>query len=294
VSEAQIHDLGHTAYQGVRTSPAGRMWAIARNVFGLAWRSRWGGKLPVLAAVGTTVTACLVMYVLRSTLADTVRARGVEIPRAEAIIFFAHEFYSLSAFVMSIMVVAAAVANDLRMGAFFFYFARPIRVRDYVTGKLGGLALLVGVPMFAGPMVLACMRLVYADDFSQALALSPVLGRAALLGVLGTAAFVLPAAGLGALMAKRQTAQAIYAVYFVLLGPAALGMSRWLRSPTISALYIHNDVSVVGRWLFGLPMQRSDPPLMAAAAFLVILCVGGLALVISRVRGAETAGLVSS
>jgi hypothetical protein len=292
--QAEIHDLGYAPYRGPRTPPARRFAVIARNVVAVAWRSRWGVKLPVILAAGTTFAAAVVMYVLRLQLAETVRARGAPIPKAEAIVFMAGAFYEFSAFLLGAVVGCAAIANDLRMGAFQFYFARALRPRDYVAGKLVGLALVVGIPMLLGPLVLAIMRLVYADSLEQALALAPVVPRALLHGLLGTLAYTLPAAAAGALAQKRQLAQALYAVYFMLIVPAAFGLSEGLELPIIRAISLPNDLSVLGEWIFGLPHNPDDPPVWASALSLAIFSTLSFAAVWTRVRRAETAGLATS
>jgi hypothetical protein len=289
---AEIHDLGYAAYTGPRAPVSRRFLAIARNVFAVAWKSRWV-KIPFLVAVGTTVASAVIMWVLRLKLAEEVRVRGGDfIPKAEDIVFHAVQFYEMSAFLLATVVACAAIADDLRLGAFQFYFSRPIRPRDYIGGKLLGLGLVIGVPMFAGPLVLAVVRLILADSMAQAWQLITIVPRAIALGVVGTAAFVLPAAGLGALLQKRQPAQALYAVYVVLISGAAYGMSVPLRFPMLRLVSILNDVTLVGRAIFGLPVDSHwDPSAGAAAAALAVLCGAGLALVIWRVRGAETAGL---
>ena len=156
----EIHDLGYTRYTGPRRPPAQRFRVIARNVFAIGWRSRWGVKLPLVLAVGTTVAASVAMYFLRSELADVVRMRGAPLPRAEQIIFIASMFFEVSAFIIALAVGCRVVADDLRLGAFQFYFARALRPRDYVVGKLGGLALLIGIPMLGGPTLPAPICLV--------------------------------------------------------------------------------------------------------------------------------------
>jgi len=117
---AEIHDLGYTRYTGERVPPRQRYRVIARNLVGVAWRSRWVAKLAVIASIGITIAAGVAMYVLRSTLFETVRARGADIPRAEQIIFAADQFYELAAFILAVVWGCAAVANDLRLGAFQF------------------------------------------------------------------------------------------------------------------------------------------------------------------------------
>lgn len=291
---AEIHDLGHAAYTGPRTPPSRRFWVIARNVIAVAWRSRLGVKLPVIIAVATTVTAAVVMYFLRLKLTEMVRARGAKIPQAEAVVFVAGAFYEFSAFILAVIVCCAAIADDLRMGAFQFYFARAIRPRDYVLGKLLGLAMVVGIPMFLGPLILAIMRLVYADSVAQAIELSPVIPRAMLHGLLGTAAYVLPAAGMGAWAQKRQPAQATFAVYFMLIAPAAFGLSIPLGAPWLRVVSLPNDLSVLGEAIFGLAHNPQDPPVWASALSLATFSTLGFFAVWRRVAYAETAGLTTS
>ena len=291
---AEIHDLGHAAYTGPRTPPSRRFWVIASNVIAVAWRSRLGVKLPIVLAAATTVTAAAVMYFLRLRLTEMVRARGAPIPQAEAVVFMAGAFYEFSAFILAVIVCCAAIADDLRMGAFQFYFARALRPRDYVAGKLLGLALVVGIPMFLGPVILAVMRLVYAGSVSEAVQLAPVLPRAMLHGLLGTAAYVLPAAGIGAWAQKRQPAQATYAVYFMLIAPAAYGLSIPLGVPWLRVISLPNDLSVLGEAIFGLDHNPYDPPVWASAVSLAAFSLLGFFAVWRRVARAETAGLTTS
>ncbi len=293
-TRAEIHDVGYEPYRGARTPPSRRFWTIARNVFGVAWGSRWGVKLPFIAAAGTVVAASVVMYVARNRLFEMVRERGAPVPRAEQIIFYSLTGFELAAYVLAAVVACAAVANDLRLGAFQFYFSRPLRARDYLAGKLLGLALVIGAPMFGGPVLLALVRLCLADDAAQAVSLLPVVPRAALMGFLGTAAFVLPPAALGALLGKRQPAQALYVVYFVVLTNASEGMARMLDVPALTLLDVGHDVEVVGRALFGVGGGWPHIGPWPAAAALAILGGASLAVLWWRVARAETSDLGGS
>src|SRR5262249_6863744 len=282
-------------YRGARTPPARRFLTVARNVFAVAWGSRWGVKLPFIISVSTFVGASVVMYVARNRLFDMVRERGAPIPRAEQIIFFAFTYgFELAAYVLAAVVACAAVANDLRLGAFQFYFSRPLRARDYLAGKLLGLALVIGVPLFTRPVLLAAVGVCSAEDAAQALSLLPVTPRAALLGLLGTAAFVLPPAALGALLGRRQPAQALFVVYFVVLTNAALAMAAVLKVPELSLLDVGHDVQVVGRALFGVGAGPPNPGPWPAAAALAVVCALSLAALWWRVAKAETSELGGS
>jgi len=289
VADTAIHDLGYEPYRGPKTPHAGRFWVIARNVFSVAWRSKWGVRLPLFDTVGTVIAASVILYVIRYSLMQLVSGRGGAFLRAELILFGAIRFFELSAFVLATVVATAAIANDLRMGAFQFYFSRPIRRTDYVFGKLLGLTLLVGIPMFIGPTVIAIMIVLMAwSDAGQVLHLVP---ETMALGLYGTLAYVLPAAGLGALVQKRQPAQALFAIYYLLLSTAAVGLSIPLRFPWLRLASLNNDLDVFARWLFAVPALRENPPLWAALAALGLIVTASFALVWSRVARAETAGL---
>src|SRR5688572_19938809 len=291
MADSTIHDLGYERYRGPRTSHRRRFWVIARNVFAVAWRSKWGVRLPLFATVGTTIAAIVILYVLRFTLMQLVtRAVGpATMLRAEVIHFGALQFFKLSAFVLATVVATAAIANDLRMGAFQFYFSRPIRRGDYVLGKLLGLAMIIGIPMFAGPVVVSIMVVVMA--WSDAGEVMHLIGETMLIGVLGTVAYTLPAAALGALLRKRQAAQALFAIYFLLLSTAAVGLSIPLRFPWLRLVSLPNTFEEVAQWILDLPPQLGAPPVWAAAASLAAIVTGSFALIWWRVSRAETAGL---
>ncbi len=289
MADTAIHDLGYKRYDGPRTPHSGRFWVIARNVFFVAWRSKWGVRLPLFATVGTVIASTVILYVIRYSLMELVSRRGGAFLRAELILFGAMRFFELAAFVLATVVATAAIANDLRMGAFQFYFSRPIRRADYVFGKLLGLMLLVGIPMFIGPVVVAIMIVLMAwSDAGEVLHLVP---ETMALGLYGTLAYVIPAAGLGALVRKRQPAQALFAIYYLLLSTAAVGLSIPLRFPWLRLVSLNNDLDVFGRWIFGVPALRENPPLWAALAALGVIVTASFALVWGRVSRAETAGL---
>jgi ABC-type Na+ efflux pump permease subunit len=220
-----------------------------------------------------------------------VMLRGAPLPQAEQIIFITLGFYEASAFFIGAVWGCAAVSDDLRLGAFQFYFARALRVRTYVAGKLLGLAALAGLPMLAGPLILGLLRLLYADGLDDAVQASPIVLRAAALGLIGTAAYVLPVAGLGALAGRRQLAQALYAVYWLLICPALWSMSWPLHLPALRLFSVPANLTCIGRELFGVAHDRSDPPTWAAALALSVLCAAGLWLVWRSVDRAAHRGL---
>lgn len=280
-AKGTIHDLGYQRYVGPRRPPGRRYWVIARNVVAVAMRSRWGTKLPVLGAGMTFLGAATIMAVTGSAL------------RADRVIVGAIEFCSFWGFLLAVNVAAAAVADDLKLGAFQFYFSRPIRPHDYVAGKLLGLSFVVGLAMFVVPVGLAIMRLLIIKDVSELADVWTVVPRAAALGAAGTIALVLPAAGFGALMQSRWPARAAYAIYYLVIGGIAAGLSEGLEKPWIQLISTFSDFVVVGRAVMGRDPRPEDPSAWAAGAALVFLSFLGWAIIWRRVKNAETAGLGS-
>lgn len=280
-----IHDVGYQPYRGPRTPPARRFWAITRNVWTMALGGR-GTRFTLIATAMTFLGAAVFMIVM---------ARTARFGRVDRVVFTATEFFSFWGFLLSLSVACAAVADDLKLGAFQFYFARPIRPRDYVIGKLLGIMAVVGVPMFAGPVSLAILRLLLTDSLSEAASLAIVIPKAIALGLVATAAFALPAAGLGALVRGRTAARAAYAIYYLVVASVVDGLAQAsARLSWLKLLVAHADVFTVGRALFDFQPRAHDPPAWAAAAAVAVIALAGFFVVHHRVRSAETAGLGGS
>src|SRR5690606_5212109 len=150
---------------------------------------------PLVLSSMVVVGASVAMWALRHRLFDMVRqvaAQGrvpVAIPGPEAALYVSVAVFSFLAFVLTTVIGCRAIADDLRMGAFQFYFSRPLQVSDYVLGKLAGVLLVVGVPMFAGPLILALVRLLFAEGAADAWAHADVVPRAMAVGLVGTVSY---------------------------------------------------------------------------------------------------------
>jgi hypothetical protein len=220
-----------------------------------------------------------------------VGGRAGNLLRADAVLFRAQEFFALWGIILSATVATAAVADDLKSGAFQFYFSRPLRADDYVRGKLLGLFVLIGFSTLVGPLFLSIVRVGLVTDFAEAVTLLPVIPKALALGVASTAALVLPAAGLGALLGRRIAAQAAYILYWVVIAQAAKGVSRALDLPYIGLLALDLDVRVIGGTLFEVRERSFWPEAWQAALAILVISIAGYAALRARIRAAATTGL---
>jgi hypothetical protein len=297
-----IYTLGYERYQGPRRALGTRFWIIARNVMRMAWKSTWGVKLPLGFAALVVVGASVAMWVLRHEVVDMARAVAdqanvpIEIPGVEMALYMSVGAFAFLAFVLTTTVACRAIADDLRMGSFQFYFSRPLRVSDYVVGKLAGVLVIIGIPMLGGPVLLALVRLLFAKGAADAWAHADVLPRVLAVGVVGTLSYAIVGLALGALVRRRVWAQAGFAIYYLVLGNlievAAMETGeRWLALASINA-----NLTSMGVALLGAPNPPGAllPPAWAAATFTAALVGLGLWVIGWRIRHAETAALGGS
>jgi hypothetical protein len=297
-----IYTLGYERYQGSRRDLGTRFWIIARTVIRQAWKSTWGVKLPLVAAAMVVMGGSVAMWFLRHDIFDMVRlvatARGMrdEIPGPEMALYWSMLFFSFLAFVLTTTVACRAIADDLRMGSFQFYFSRPLRVSDYVAGKLAGVLVVIGMPMLGGPVILALVRLLFASGAADAWAHADVLPRAVAVGVVGTVAYAIVGLALGALVGRRVWAQAGFAIYYLVIGNLIELAAMKLGEPLLALASIDANLTSLGVALLGAPPPPRGllPPAWAAAAFTALLVGLGLWIIGWRIRHAETAALGGS
>jgi ABC-2 type transport system permease protein len=285
-----IHDQGYQRYEGARTPQARRFLVIARNVIAVAWKSRWGVKLPLLLTVGTLLIFAAVLVVITKVQAMS-HGRTPDMFRPDRVLANARAVFSGWGVVLTITVAMGAIADDLRSGAFQFYFSRPLRPADYVRGKLLGLAAVVGFASFAGPFLLGILRVTLVDDLTQARAVIGVIPESFVIGVLSTAALVLPAAGVASLLRQRTAAQAAFIVYWTVVSGVATVLSYELRLPLIGLIAINRDLDVVTRALLGVRQELRSPEPWQAALVIVLVSVAGYVALTRRIRSASTAGI---
>jgi ABC-2 type transport system permease protein len=297
-----IYTLGYERYQGPRRDRATRFWIIARNVARQAWKSTWGVKLPLVLSSMVVVGACVAMWALRHRIFDMVRQAAAEspvpiaVPGVEAALYVSVSVFAFLAFVLTTVVGCRAIADDLRMGAFQFYFSRPLQASDYVLGKLAGVLLIVGMPMFAGPVILALVRLLFAEGAADAWAHADIVPRAMAVGLVGTVSYAIVGLALGALVRRRIWAQAGFAIYYLVLANLIKTAANSAGEPLLALASIDANLTSVGVALLDAPLPPDTllPPAWAAAVFTALLVGLGLAAILWRVRSAETAALGGS
>jgi ABC-type transport system involved in multi-copper enzyme maturation permease subunit len=265
---------------------------ILANQVATGWKTWWRFKASLGLAVLVTFIAGGVMFILRDKV---VRDFGGNFAAtmADAALPKSIEWYTRAAFLVSLTIGARVVAGDLQSGAFTFYFARSVRPRDYVLGKLGGMFVLMSFIMLAGPLVLALSRLGLSDDVPQLIDTLHLVPKAIAIGLLGTLAFSAVPLAFSSLFGNVRYAMALWAAYYLVFGLMVSLLGRASHS-WVGALDLATALEAVANKLFDLQLFRGRAgfvPWDAALASLLAHSAGAIAILSVQVRRAYGSGV---
>ncbi len=287
-----IHDLGYKRYAGTRRAASTRWGVIARHQISIAWKTWWRFKAAVgLAVITLCITGGMMVFASdrKSSLgwAQSAAMQLIDTALPESIIWFCR-----AGFLVSLTISATVVANDVQSGAFTFYFARSVRPRDYVIGKLVGLCVLVWFIVGAGPLVISGLRLGVSDTTAEVRDLLPILPKTILLGLVATLAYAAVPLGFSALFANRRQALSVWAAYYLIFGGMVYVLGHF-ASPSIAALDLPRAVQAVAYHLFDIRYRGNDPaiPLEAAIGSLSVHVALALSIVGYQVWRAHRSGI---
>jgi len=290
-----IHDLGYKRYAGSRRSAGKRWLVVMRNQISSSWKTWWRFKSALALAVLTTFIAGGVMFILSDQVVRNFAGAAAS-TMADAALPKSIQWYTRAGFLVSLTIGARLVAGDLQSGAFTFYFARSVRPRDYVIGKLMGMVVLMSMISMAGPLVLALSRLGLAQDFDQFLAILPLVPKAITMGLLGTLVFATVPVAFSSLISNVRYAMALWAAYYLVFGWIVSLLGRKTRS-WIGVLDLSTSLDAIALDLFDLRLFRGRAGhLDATEALISVLVHVGVAILIVgyQVRRAHGAGVGGS
>jgi len=292
-----IYDLGYKRYVGARQATSTRWRVIAKNQIASAWKTWWRWKSALAFAVIVTCIAGGVMFLLQDRMVTGVLLpSGIAATITDAALPRSIQWYSRAGFLLSLTIGASVIARDMQSGAFTFYFARSVRPRDYVLGKLGGMFAVTASIMLAGPLALAIARLALSDSTDHLLRLLPMLPKTLALGLVATLVFTAVPLGFSALIRNPRHAMALWAVYYLVIGGMMYPLSVVMKN-SIGALDISTAIDALTFELFDMTQtwgrsKRVDPAL--ALTSLLGHAAAGIALVAYKVRRAHLEGIGGS
>lgn len=249
-----IHDLGYKRYSGPRRSAKSRWLVIMRNQIATSWKTWWRLKASVGMAVLTTFIAGGVMFIFKDKTVNDLFG-NVATTFADSTLPKSIQWYTRAAFLTSLTIGAAVIASDARSGAFTFYFARSVRPRDYVLGKLTGMIAVMAIVNLAGPVVLAIARLFLEPDMDGVMRMLPWLPKAIVMGLFSTLVFATVPMMFSAVFANPRHALAVWAAYYLVFGFAVSRLGR-LTLSWIGVLDISTSLDAIAIDLFDLNLFR--------------------------------------
>ena len=292
-----IYDLGYKRYTGARQATSTRWKVIARNQIASVWKTWWRYKSALGFAVIVTFVFGGIMFLLQDRMVN-----GVVVPGNAAAVLsdlalpMSITWYTRAAFLLSLTIGSSVIARDMQSGAFTFYFARSVRPRDYVLGKLIGMLAITSTVMLAGPLALAISRLALSESVDQLVATLPILPKVLAVGVLSTLAFTAVPLGFSAIIANPRHAMALWAVYYLVVGGMAYLLARLMKNG-FGALDITMAIEGLTYDLLEMVQlrgrsKRIETPL--AVTSLLVHAAAGIAIIAYRVRRAHLAGIGGS
>jgi ABC-2 type transport system permease protein len=188
---------------------------------------------------------------------------------------------------MAIFAGGSTVADDMRMGTFQFYFARPLSREQYLVGKVVPVVLLIFFVCFGPSLILAVVRLAMyrsgIDSLGQLMML-PV--RAFLLAALQALVLGVSSVAISSLSKRRGLVQGGYALMLLVPWIVGLIVSKIMRNPWPSILSVPSLLESVGTRLFA--MKETDLlPWVPALVVLAAIVVGGVTLLRTRLAAVE-------
>jgi ABC-2 type transport system permease protein len=284
-----IRDQGYQRYQGVYTSESGRWALIAGRMLKMSARQPWVVVMLILCIFPALVGAVL-MYIQAKMYA----AGMLPVPPDPYVFHLFTKPYGtlLIAFLTALFAGGGAVADDVRLGAFPFYFARPVTREQYLVGKVLPPVVLVLCVSLGPALLLAALRIGLAKDQQDALGALLLPLRAIGFGLIEALAFGVPVVALSSLSRGRGYVQGAFAALFLLpwiLGAIFVGVTR---SPWPAILSTRAHLLTLGHFLFSVPVDEADRllPVWVSAAALAALIAGSLALLRHRLASIEVVG----
>jgi ABC-type transport system involved in multi-copper enzyme maturation permease subunit len=201
-------------------------------------------------------------------------------------VYFTSDFLYFMILMLMILSGAGLIADDLKSGSLQLYFARPLRKRDYLLGKLGVTGFFVLLLTLAPGIVFILLQLIFSGSF-KLLAQHPWLPLAVLLYSLILAVlFSLATLFVSALSKNRRFAGVLLFLIYFGSDVAYAVFHEIFRRPELGWLSIRANLQQVGAAVFGAAPPL-DAPWPVSALILAVLAGVAVFFLFKRIRSVE-------
>jgi ABC-type transport system involved in multi-copper enzyme maturation permease subunit len=284
-----IAERGYTHWEGRLNPHLQPRRPIARLGIRLAWRRKYFKFVLAMAFLPALFLSAGVY--ISERLADF---KGM-FREAERFMIINPEYFKayftadyLLFWMLIIMVLAGAglIADDLRHNALQLYFARPLRKRDYIQGKLFTLGFFLLLLTLGPGLLFIVLKIIFSGGF-KLLADYPWLPLSVVIwSFVASGFFSLYTLALSSLSRNRRYASILLiAVYF--LSDVFFGIFYGIfRSPYFALISIKANLQQVADAILRAK-PHFDVPWTYSAAVLIALAGLSAAILIRKVRGVE-------
>jgi ABC-2 type transport system permease protein len=282
-----IRDLGYKPYEGRLLPHRSRYRVLIARTLALAWASGLVKATLIVSLFPMIVCGVIIFIKVKAQQMLAAQGAPIQIDDPDVWVFNCIFWCQIwFAFALSLRVGATAIADDVRTGAFQFYFARPVSRAHYLVGKAVPLALLVLV-VTAGPgLLLAVLRLGLSQDAGDAWGRLPLLLGTLAYAPIYAALLALPPLALSTLSRNAGGVQGLWAAVFFFSWVLGDGMAAATGVPAAALLSLPTNLMLVGQHLYGL--EPAYPIAWTYPAGVILLVVGGsVALLLHRLGRVE-------
>ena len=254
-----IRDMGYRPYEGAMLPHRGRYWIIAWRLLAGAWAAR-SVKILLLGALFPMIIFGVLMYVqlkMKSVMGSSIQ---IQLDDPDHMIFIVYYWCQLwFAFGLSQRVGAPTIADDMRTGAFSFYFCRPVSRVHYMVGKILPVAILVALAATLPAVLLCLFRLSIAADGADAWTALKLLGSTLALTPFYLGLFSVLPVCLGALTTRARAVQFIWSGVFFLSWITGEGLASAAEEPALALISLPTCLRLVAQHLYAFPLDHDLP-----------------------------------
>ncbi|MBN1677717.1 MAG: ABC transporter permease subunit [Candidatus Thermoplasmatota archaeon] len=255
-----ISPIEYHPWKGERIALNLRFYVIARSI--LRHKIRSAGVL-VLLILGFLLAHTL--YLIMFILSPHERLEPTDMSS-----YLGSGMFTVFAMLLAAVVTSDLISEDLASNSFVLYFARALKVRDYIMGKAVGALLVMSLLCLFPPILVAIVSMVTqtGDDYVYSLG---VLCKTALIGALVTVFFV-PFGLMVSCFTKRKSYAAVgtFMSFFVLAIVAGI-FSQFSNAWTIVSPI--DSLAILFRWFLEgkIPTYVDEVALVLIITFLMVV-----------------------
>ncbi len=294
IERGLIHDLGYGAYSGPRSGPWTRTWIIAREVFRVGWKNPWLRRCMWMSFMVVAVWGVIIFIQGQNQGIAQLEQAKAFLPKKDTYVMWAVTRSLVFIGVLAGAIVGAgAVSDDLRAGAFQFYFARPLRPQQYVVGKLLGVVMAIGLVVAVPAVGLASVRVVMETHVEVMVRALGVIPRTLALAGVVTLALAALAVLMSSLTPRKIYAQASYTLLLFISFAIALPLAKVSNNVKLRVISLRDAVEGLGYGLFQKwTFDRTWAPPWQTSLIMLLCVFGGASLALLwRIRRVELSSL---